>query len=257
MNNSLKTFKNYIGNQFLRSESLQSKKIEGSLFTSPNSSKKDLRNSITSNIASLNNPKSPLLVTQLLHRVVENLQERDLSKYDSGYNSKSVNELLISAASLAQLSEQMLTTSSCDGGYIISTKPTRRGVRVLAIEKLDWNIILKEIALSVIANNPLTILAPCSAAPALSTLAEVLQNSDFTPGMINILFGDVAALVLAAAQHEEVTALSLSTIKNKDEIILSSITTLKRVKLIEDTNLLRELSDMMEFRTIWSPISPE
>ncbi|MCX7758157.1 MAG: aldehyde dehydrogenase family protein [bacterium] len=278
-----KTYKMFVNNEFVRSESGRSYKIfdkNGNFLANiPRSSKKDLRDAVrySKNALKSWNNKSNYNKGQIIYRMAEELENRkyeiinELKKHniDNPYNEvqKSVDRLIHYAGWTDKYSHILGTVNTVTSSFINYSVPEYVGVVACItlpnppllsfITQVIPAIVAGNTVVSIINENPLPIL----------TFAEILKASDLPPGVINILTQHNNELIDHIVKHFDINLIDY--IGNDKQIIDkifegSSI----NVKRIRTQNLdpqdffddyksegLYWIEKFIEIKTVWIPQS--
>ncbi len=278
----LKTYKIYIGGQFPRSESgryyIATNKTGEQLANVCLCSRKDFRDAVVSSRSAYKswNAKSAFNRSQIIYRIAEMLEGRrtqfidELIKQDStaaqaeAEVNASIDRLIYYAGWCDKYPQLFGSVNPVSSSHFNFSVPESTGV-VAAVAPQENSLLgLVSIIAPVIAGGNAIIILGSSSKPLCSiTFAEVLNSSDVPGGVVNILTGKVAELVLHFATHMDVNAViycenDLATIK---EIQEKSALNVKRVIIYKDENWLSEESqspyyimDCQEIKTTWHPI---
>lgn len=277
----LKTYKIYIGGAFPRTESgrffaVKNKKGE-TLANCCLSSKKDVRNAVVAARKAFGAwaEKSAFNRSQILYRIAEMLE---------GRKSQFETELMMQGASKAKAKEEV--EKSIDriiyyAGWCDKYQQVASSVNPVASAHFNFSMLepmgvvgivapadnsllgLVSLLMPVIAGgNSCVVISDLKLPLCAITFAEVLNSSDVSGGVVNILTGDVNELAPALAEHMDVNALATSIEDEKllHQVQLKSVENLKRVFQYQmnwfskEAQSLKFISDFQEVKTTWHPI---
>ena len=256
-----KTPKLFIGGQFVRSESGRTYKVGDS--NVPLASRIDARDAVSA--AAKAQPGWAKATAynrgQILYRLAEMLQRRDLSGLDHA-ERELASEIILHFAGWTDKYSALISSVNPVAGEIHNfTQPEPTGIVVCVGPKtLQF------------ANLVLAISAPiCSGCAVIAVLnekaplpglefAEALATSDLPPGVVNILSGVESEIMPHLSAHFEVDALDLTGSESPDKWTESASETIKRVHLwpplesIDDwqkTDSLRRIEAFVDQKTTW------
>jgi acyl-CoA reductase-like NAD-dependent aldehyde dehydrogenase len=276
-----KTYKLFIGGEFVRSESGRayrphkikgfrgdpSKRVDGSVNV-PRGSRKDLRDAIGAARKAFPGwaARTAMNRGQILYRAAEMLDGRRaefVSVLGGGRVAArevehAIDAFVWYAGWTDKLAQVAGNTNPVAGPYFNFTIPEPTGVvGIVAPSESALAGLVRRVAPALCGGNTVVVLASeTDPLPAL-TLAEVLATSDFPAGVINVIGGyhrellswlgahmDVNAVDVAGCTPEEVTAIEKSAAEN-----------VKRVIKIPAGELSPQLiTAFMEMKTVWHPI---
>jgi acyl-CoA reductase-like NAD-dependent aldehyde dehydrogenase len=263
-----KTYKLYLGGEFVRSESGRAFQVGG--VNVPRGSRKDLRDAVKVARGAFAgwSGKTAMNRGQVLYRAAEMLDGRRrpfIAELGGGRPAgrevdAAVEALVWYAGWTDKLSQVAGTVNPVAGPYFNFTIPEPTGVVgvVAPAEPALAGLVLR-IAPALAGGNTVVALASeTSPLPAL-TLGEVLATSDFPPGVVNILSGHHRELLPWLAAHMDVNAIDAGGC-TPEELAAVQEAGAANVKRVIRPNVRRaELSpqaitDLMEFKTVWHPI---
>jgi acyl-CoA reductase-like NAD-dependent aldehyde dehydrogenase len=278
----LKTYKNYVGGQFPRTESgryyvtqdAKGKPLANVCW----SSKKDVRDAVVAARSAWSgwSARSAFNRGQILYRMAEMLQDRASCLVDDlviqgikkAAAEQEVNlsiERMIHYAGWCDKFQTLFSTVNPVTGpfYNFSNPESMGAVTALASDRQPL-LSLVSIMLPIIAGgNTLVILASEKYPLASVSLAEVLNNSDLPGGVVNILTGKKSELLAALADHMDVNAVcanGLDTTERKQVQELASLN-VKRVVNWDVSNWNDSsgqspyfIQSFQETKTTWHPI---
>lgn len=277
-----KTYKIFIGGQFPRTESgryysLKNKKGEV-IANMCLSSRKDFRNTVTAarNAFGGWSGKSAFNRGQILYRIAEMLE---------GRKEQFVSELILQGSTAKDAKEEVELSIDrmvyyagwCDkfqqifssvnpvaSSHFNFSVPEPTGVvAIIASEDNSLLGLVTAIAPVIAGGNTCIVLASESKPLCAVTFAEVLNTSDLSAGVVNILTGNSAELNVHFSSHMDVNAIVYYK-NNKTEIKSikeNASLNVKRVFIHNKTNLTTEkaqspyfISELQEIKTTWHPI---
>ena len=279
--NVLKTYKNFIGGKFPRTESgryFQIKNGNNELLANMClSSRKDFRNAVVfaRKVQKSWQNKSSLNRGQVLYRVAEMLE---------GRKSQFIEELMMTG--LSKLHAKNEVELSIDrliyyAGWSDKFQQVFSSVNPVASNHFNFSLLQSVGVVSVISPNEYSLLGMISViAPIIVggntcvilsseknpmvgiSFAEVLNTSDVPAGVVNILTGKRKELLSHFASHKDVNAIIYCGDNNQEikEIQHLSSENLKRVKIYKHKNWDHNVSQSpffietcQELKTIWHP----
>ena len=279
--NVLKTYKNFIGGKFPRTESGRYFQIKNGndelLANMCLSSRKDFRNAVVfaRKVQKSWQNKSSLNRGQVLYRVAEMLE---------GRKSQFIEELMMTG--LSKLHAKNEVELSIDrliyyAGWSDKFQQVFSSVNPVASNHFNFSLLQSVGVVSVISPNEYSLLGMISViAPIIVggntcvilsseknpmvgiSFAEVLNTSDVPAGVVNILTGKRKELLSHFASHMDVNAIIYCGDNNQEikEIQHLSSENLKRVKIYKHKNWDHNVSQSpffietcQELKTIWHP----
>jgi acyl-CoA reductase-like NAD-dependent aldehyde dehydrogenase len=262
-----KTYKLFIGGEFVRSESGRAFRSDGGVNV-PRGSRKDLRDSVRAARGAFAGwaARTAMNRGQILYRAAEMLDGRRAQFVDllgGGRSARreveqAVEALVWYAGWTDKLAQVTGTVNPVSGPYFNFTLPEPTGVvGIVAPEQPPLAGLVRRIAPALCGGNTLVVLAPeARPLPAL-TLAEVLATSDLPAGVINVISGYRRELLPWLAAHMDVNAIDAAgcTAEELAEIEKSAADNVKRVVKIPAAELSPQLiTAFMEMKTVWHPI---
>jgi acyl-CoA reductase-like NAD-dependent aldehyde dehydrogenase len=278
-----KTYKLYIGGEFVRTESGRYDPIEsaktGFLANVSRGSRKDLREAVRK--AREAQPgwagKSAYLKGQILYRMAEMLEGRADSFAKLLAETRglppaaarrevraSIDRLVHYAGWSDKFGALLGTVNPVASSYFDFSVPEPMGVvGVVAPEKPDLLGLVSHLAPVIVAGNAAVVLLSESYPLACLELAEVLATSDLPAGVANLISGRKEELVPHLARHMDVQAIAdaggdaaLSKAIGEDAAV-----NVKRVKRYAVADYFSEKSQGLDFiesfveiKTTWHPI---
>lgn len=278
----LKTYKLYIGGQFPRTESgryYTVKNAKGQLLANMClSSKKDLRDAVVAARSASKgwSAKAANNRGQILYRIAEMLEGRRAQFVDElikqGSNQKQANaevdtavDRLIYYAGWCDKYQQIFSAvNPVASSHFNFSVPEPTGV-VCAIAPQQYALIgLVSLVAPVIAGgNAIIILASEKMPLCAITFAEVINSSDVSGGVVNILTGKPSELAKEMAAHMDVNAVLFceNDAEMQNEIQQKASMNVKRVLLHNDVDWMSDkaqspyfILDTQEIKTTWHPI---
>jgi acyl-CoA reductase-like NAD-dependent aldehyde dehydrogenase len=262
-----KTYKQYVGGEFVRSESGRAYRPDG-LVNVPRGSRKDLRDAVRSARTAFAgwSGRTAMNRGQILYRAAEMLDARRGEFEDllgGGRKARAelddaVEILVWYAGWTDKLAQVTGTVNPVSGPYFNFTIPEPTGVvGIVASDEPALAGLVRRLAPALCGGNVVVALAPEHRPLAALTLAEVLATSDFPSGVVNVLSGQRKELLPWLASHMDVNAIDVSGCTS-DEVALVEVAAadnVKRVvKLPPGERSPHLVTAFMEMKTIWHPI---
>jgi len=262
-----KTYKLFIGGEFVRSESGRAYRFDGSVNV-PRGSRKDLRDAVRSARGAVSGwaGRTAMNRGQILYRAAEMLDGRraqfvELLGSGRGAHKEvddAVEALVWYAGWTDKLAQIIGGTNPVSGPYFNFTIPEPTGVvGVLAPEEPALAGLVRRVAPALCGGNAVVVLATESDPLPALTLAEVLATSDLPAGVVNVLSGfrkellpwlaahmDVNAIDVAGCTPDEVTAIEKAAADNVKRV----------VKLAAGEMSPYLITAFMEMKTVWHPV---
>ena len=262
-----KTYKQYVGGEFVRSESGRAYRPDGSINV-PRGSRKDLRDAVRAARGAFMGWSSRTAMNrgQILYRAAEMLDGRRTQFVEllgGGRQGRielddAVETLVWYAGWTDKLAQVTGTVNPVAGPYFNFTIPEPTGVvGIVAPESPALAGLVRRLAPALCGGNVVVALAPESRPLPALTLAEVLATSDFPSGVINVLSGQRKELLPWLAAHMDVNAIDVGgcTAHEVAEIEKAAADNVKRVVKMPPGELSPHLiTAFMEMKTIWHPI---
>jgi len=262
-----KTYKLFIGGEFVRSESGRAYRFDGNVNV-PRGSRKDLRDAIRGARGAVAgwSARTAMNRGQILYRAAEMLDGRraqfiELLGSRRGAHKEvddAVEALVWYAGWTDKLAQVIGGTNPVSGPYFNFTIPEPTGVvGVVAPEEPALVGLVRRVAPALCGGNALVVLAPeVNPLPAL-TLAEVLATSDLPAGVVNVISGFRKELLPWLASHMDVNAIDVAgcTADEVTEIEKAAADNVKRVvKLAPGEMSPYLITAFMEMKTVWHPV---
>jgi acyl-CoA reductase-like NAD-dependent aldehyde dehydrogenase len=262
-----KTYKLYVGGEFIRSESGRAYRPDGKVNV-PRGSRKDLRDAVRASRAAFAGwaGRTAMNRGQVLYRAAEMLDGRGAQFVDLlGGGTKARKELEQAVETLVwyagwtdKLAQVTGTVNPVAGPYFNFTIPEPTGVvGIVAPESPALAGLVRRLAPALCGGNVVVALAPENQPLPALTLAEVLATSDFPAGVVNVISGQRRELLPWLAAHMDVNAIDAAgcTPEELTAIETAAAENVKRVvKLPADEQSPYLITAFMEMKTIWHPI---
>jgi acyl-CoA reductase-like NAD-dependent aldehyde dehydrogenase len=262
-----KTYKLFIGGEFVRSESGRAYRFDGSVNV-PRGSRKDLRDAVRSARGAVSGwaGRTAMNRGQILYRAAEMLDGRRVQFVELLGSSRAANKevddaveaLVWYAGWTDKLAQVIGGTNPVSGPYFNFTIPEPTGVvGIVAPESPALAGLVRRMAPALCGGNAVVVLAPeKDPLPAL-TLAEVLATSDLPAGVANVLSGFRHELLPWLAAHMDVNAIDVAgcTPDEVTEVEKAAADNVKRVVKHPAGELSPYLiTAFMEMKTVWHPV---
>src|SRR5712692_1760190 len=262
-----KTYKLYVGGEFVRSESGRAYRFDGNV-NIPRASRKDLRDAVRAARSAVSGwaARTAMNRGQILYRAAEMLDGRraqfvELLGSGRGAHKEvdvAVEALLWYAGWTAKVAQIVGTTNPVAGPYFNFTIPEPTGVvGLVAPGQPALAGLVRRVAPALCGGNTVVVLAPEKTPVPALTLAEVLATSDLPAGVVNVLSGYRKELLPWLASHMDVNAIDVAgcTADEVTEIEKAAADNVKRVvKVAPDEMSPYLITAFMEMKTVWHPI---
>ena len=272
MNEIKKTYKNYVGGKYIRSESGKTFRIElkNDFYEVPLTSRKDIRDAVVAAKKGFTEWQklTPYNKTQILYRLSEMLegnfdtyqqilQDSGLTKAKAKEDIKNSLDSLIWYAGMADKWEQMTGNLNPVAGdfFNISHQESLGVVFTLNSSEHSLNNLLLNMLPALTTGCSVISFNEENSVLALK-LAEDINNSDLPPGALNIMSGKFELIIDDVSNHVEITAMALYkkvTTEEKTLIRENASKSLKRVYITPPTIGLEALLPFIETKTVWHP----
>ena len=272
MNEIKKTYKNYVGGKYVRSESGKTFRIElkNQFYEVPLTSRKDVRDAVVAAKKGYTEWQklTPYNKTQVLYRLSEMvegnsetyqqiLQESGLTKSKASQDIKNAIDSLIWYAGMADKWEQMTgNLNPVAGDYFnISHQESLGVIFTLNTEENSFNQLLLSILPSLTAGCSVISFSGDNSILALK-LAEDINNSDLPSGALNILSGNFSQIIDDVSNHVEINAIAIYKDLTSSDIKIireNASKSLKRIVIKPPTSGLESLLPFIETKTVWHP----
>ena len=280
-----KTYKLYIGGQFVRSESgryLPARSAGGaSLDNVCHASRKDFRDAVVAARGAFEGwaKRTAYLRGQILYRAAEMLQTRaaeletdivrstEVSESAAGDEVRqSIDRLVYYAGWTDKFSQVFGTVNPVASSHFNFTTPEPSGVVVvLAPDEPVLVALTSLIAPVILSGNTAVVLASEKYPLPAVTFSEILATSDLPGGVVNVLTGKRADLVSHVASHMDVNAIVNGTGLAEMAAPLQGGTAINLKRYAERLLTAEEwhsqkgedpywILDTVEFKTAWHPI---
>ncbi len=262
-----KTYKLFIGGEFVRSESGRAYRFDGNVNV-PRGSRKDLRDAVRGARGAVGGwaARTAMNRGQILYRAAEMLDGRraqfiELLGSGRGAHKEvddAVEALVWYAGWTDKLAQVIGGTNPVSGPYFNFTIPEPTGVvGMVAPEEPALVGLVRRVAPALCGGNAVVVLAPeVNPLPAL-TLAEVLATSDLPAGVVNVISGFRKELLPWLASHMDVNAIDVAGCTDEEvtEIEKAAADNVKRVvKLAPGEMSPYLITAFMEMKTVWHPV---
>jgi acyl-CoA reductase-like NAD-dependent aldehyde dehydrogenase len=280
-----KTYKLYIGGNFVRSESgrhLAARSPEGAhLENVCHASRKDLREAVSAARSAFGGwaRKSAYLRGQILYRAAEMLQNRsaelvrELVRSTGASASRAQKEVTLAVDRLVyfagwtdKYSQLFGSVNPVASAHFNFTTPEPTGVvAVLAPDEPALVALVSMLAPVILSGNSVVAVASDRFPLPAGTFAEILATSDLPGGVVNILTGKRADLLQHLATHMDINAIvdGTGSAECASRLQAGTAANLKRysnhsLKPAEWASGAAEdpywILDTIEFKTAWHPI---
>ena len=277
----LKTYKIYINGQFPRTESGRYYPLKLSNKEQVNvclSSRKDFRNSVSAAREAQEKwaGKTAYNRSQILYRIAEMLETRRAQFTEELVNqgataatakeeiSVSIDRLIYYAGWCDKFNQVFSSVNPVSSSHFNFSSLEPTGVVAAIADQNSRLLGLISIIAPVIASGN-TIIALASHQFPLSaiTFAEVLNASDVPAGVVNILTGEIAELLVPFTTHMDVNAVYINTNNQQDKVTAETNAALnvKRVRIEASIDWNQpqnedpyRILDYTEVKTTWHPI---
>jgi len=262
-----KTYKLFIGGEFVRSESGRAYRFDGNVNV-PRGSRKDLRDAVRGARGAVAgwSARTAMNRGQILYRAAEMLDGRRaqfIELLGSGRGAykevdDAVEALVWYAGWTDKLAQVIGGTNPVAGPYFNFTIPEPTGVvGMVAPEEPALVGLVRRVAPALCGGNAVVVLAPeVNPLPAL-TLAEVLATSDLPAGVVNVISGFRKELLPWLSSHMDVNAIDVAGCTDEEvtEIEKAAADNVKRVvKLAAGEMSPYLITAFMEMKTVWHPV---
>src|SRR3989449_7690123 len=261
-----KTYKLFIGGEFVRSESGRAYRFDGNVNV-PRGSRKDLRDAVRAARGAVSGwaARTAMNRGQILYRAAEMLDGRRAQFVEllgSGRGAhkevdEAVEALVWYAGWTDKLAQVIGGTTPVAGPYFNFTIPEPTGVvGILAPDEPALEGLVSRLAPAIVGGNAAVVVASEQHPLAAIELAEALATSDVPAGVVNILTGHRAELAPWLAGHMDVNALDVTGADGlAPELEKLAAENVKRVvRGPADAQSPWEIAAFLELKTIWHPI---
>lgn len=209
-----KTLKMYVGGRFVRSESgrvLPLTASDGTPMTTPRASRKDLRDSISSTRGAQPGwaGRTAYNKGQILYRLAEMLEGRADSLPTSAQDwQAAVDRAVHHAGWTDKITAVLSSLNPVAAAYVNYSMIRPLGIIVAFPHADDGLLGLVEAACQILVmGNTGTLIVPTARAELAIAFAEALHTCDLPGGALNVLTGEVDALLPVADIHDDVDSL--------------------------------------------------
>ena len=267
-----KTYKHYVNGKFVRSESgkVYSIDLKNEKFEIPLTSKKDLRDAVTSSKAGFAKWNSLTMYnkSQILYRLSEMiegnkesyialLQQHGLTKNDSKNDVEDAVNTIIWYAGIVDKWEQLTgNLNPVAGDYFNISHQEPIGVTFsLSSDDISLNSLVKSFLPPMSVGCSVISFTNQNAVLALK-LSEDINNSDFPSGSLNILTGNFENIVEDVGAHVEIRLAAIySNISNDllETLDVKGSDSVKRIVNLPSDEGLGSIIPFVETKTVWHP----
>jgi acyl-CoA reductase-like NAD-dependent aldehyde dehydrogenase len=279
-----KTYKQYIGGAFPRSESGRSYVVSDAkgafLANASKASRKDARDAVVAarKVFTSWSTKTPYHRGQVVYRVAEVLEGRREQLVDEVRRSEgltkrraenvvhtTVDRLVWYAGWADKLAQVVGSTNPVAGPYFNFSVPEPTGV-VGLVAPQDSSLLglVSVLAPPLVTGNTTVVLTSFERPLPAVTFSEVLATSDVPGDVVNILTGSTSEVAPWLASHMDVNAIDLAGVTDAalaTELEIAAADNLKRVvrpSAVADDWFaspgIGRLTQFMETKTVWHPI---
>ena len=280
-----KTYKLFIGGNFVRSESGRSLPATssggGHLDNICHASRKDFRDAVSAARAAFDDwaKKTACLRGQILYRAAEMLQNRaaelsnEITRSTGVSRAKTraevtlaVDRLVYFAGWTDKYSQIFGSVNPVATSHFNFTTPEPIGVVVvLAPDEPALVSVVSLLAPVILSGNSAVVVASDNFPLPAATFAEILATSDLPAGVVNILTGKRKELIPHIAGHMDVNAIVNGTAMPEWTAVLQSGTAMNLKRYANHSLAPQEwltskaedpywILDTIEFKTAWHPI---
>jgi acyl-CoA reductase-like NAD-dependent aldehyde dehydrogenase len=278
----LKTYKIYIGGQFPRTESgryyVAVNTKDGHLANVCLSSRKDFREAVVSARSAFGgwSAKPAFNRGQILYRIAEMLEGRraqfidELVQQDATKEAAeaevdlSIDRLIYYAGWCDKFQQLYSSVNPVATSHFNFSVPEPTGVvSIIAPQNTSLLGLVSTIAPVIAGGSTCIVLASYSKPLCAVTFAEVLNSSDVSGGVVNILTGKIAELISYFSDHMDVNAISFSESDAETMKLIQEKASLnlKRVVFYDNIDWSTNegqspylIMDTQEIKTTWHPI---
>jgi acyl-CoA reductase-like NAD-dependent aldehyde dehydrogenase len=257
-----KTYKLYIRNQFVRSESQRTYGAEGHNVV--RASGKDVRDAVVAARAGLSSwsRATPYNRGQVLYRVAEMMEARrshfEACSSGAAEVDRSIDRWISYAGWADKLVQVVGGANAVSGPYFNFTVPEPMGVvGIVAPSSPALLGLTSRLAAVVVGGNTAVVIASEERPRAAIELAEALATADLPAGVVNIVTGHRRELAPVVAAHMDVNALDVagSSVDERQELEQHAALNVKRVVSGRaDSEGPWEAAAFLELKTVWHPI---
>lgn len=260
-----KTIKQYIGGKFVRSESgrtLPATSSRGEAMHVCQGSRKDLRDTvrIARSAAGGWGARSGFNRGQILYRLAEMLDDRITAFPTSEADMvASIDRAVYHAGWCDKVSALLSTLNPVQQAYVNYSMVRPLGIVFAVPDPKDGLLgMVEAVCSALVMGNSLILVVPVERAELGLALAEALHTSDVPGGVVNILTGDVGALVAVANIMEDLDAIVCAAgLLPKEEAVAvetHGASVLRRIWWrgpATEPATPHELQKLAEIKTVW------
>lgn len=269
----LKTYKLYVGGEFVRSESGRSYEVRAGdgafLANAVRASRKDVRDAVVA----ARSAWPPWAAAsgynrgQVLYRIAEMMESRRADLIEEVARAEgdgAAGEQVDEAIDLwvwyggwtDKLAQVMGNLNPVAGPYFNITSPEPIGVvGIVPRQETSLKDVVARLAPALCGGNAAVVLAPEGYPLPSIALTECLATADVPPGVVNILTGLHDELVPVLASHLDVDALDVTGVVERDlrEVEAAAAENVKKVVSAESDRSPYEATAFMQMKTVWHP----
>ena len=260
-----KTYKLFIGGEFVRSESGRSDDVAG--VNVPHATRKDLRDAVRAARAAFPgwSAKTAYNRGQIIYRLAEMLDARraEFATLLGGGRpahrevDRAVETLVWYAGWCDKLHQVAGTVNPVASPHFVFTLPEPTGVVGTLLPRTPVLLgAVRHLAPALCAGNTVVAVGDTESAELLLSLAEVVATSDVPKGVLNLLTGGRAELLPWLASHMDVNAVDLADCEPDLATAArrAAAENVKRMVRGDGELTLQSITDLMEMKTVWHPI---
>lgn len=264
-----KTYKLYLGGEFVRSESGRTYRSQPDVNV-PRGSRKDVRDAVRVARGAFTGwaGRTAMNRGQVLYRAAEMLDARRgqfIAELGGGRPAgrevdAAVDAFVWYAGWTDKLSQVAGTVNQVAGPYFNFTIPEPTGVvGVVAPEEPALAGLVLRIAPALAGGNTVVALASEASPLTALLLGEVLATSDFPDGVVNVISGFRRELLPWLASHLDVNAIDAAGCTPEQLVAVeeSAAANLKRIVRPDGRRPRlspQAITDLMEMKTVWHPV---
>ena len=260
-----KTIKQYIGGKFVRSESgrtLPATSSRGEAMHVCQGSRRDLRNTmrIARSAAGGWGARSGFNRGQIIYRLAEMLEDRTSSLPTTEDDAiAAVERAVFFAGWCDKIGAILSTLNPVQQAYVNYSMIRPLGV-VLVVPKPSDGLLgmVESVCNALIMGNSVIVLAPVERAELALAFAEALHTSDVPGGVVNIITGDVEALVGHANALNDLDAIvvpaGLLSQEAATAVAMEGARVLRRIWWTSGATIAagpHQLQKLSEVKTVW------
>lgn len=274
-----KTYKQYIGGAFVRSESGRTMLKHGN--TVCQGSRKDVRDAVAAARAAFPgwSGRTAYNRGQILYRIAEMLEARcdefaRVIAHESQTGLKasqqevatSIDRLVYYAGWADKYTAVLGSVNPVADRYFGFTFPEPTGVVGIVADDVPLLALVSQLAPVIASGNTAIVLASEEAPATACIFAEVLETSDLPGGVVNVLTGLRSELMNVLAKHQDVNAMDcpLGDRELVPEIRDQGAENLKRLRFTESQSRAQwqkssnqgvgQIEAFVEYKSVWHPV---